>query len=285
MTRRAIALVFWAALLAAAACGPYGPDRTVSSADGVSIAYHIEGEGDPALVFIHGWSCDRSYWRYQAQHFAKTHTVVTIDLAGHGASGGGRSSWSIPAFGADVAAVINEEDLSKVILIGHSMGGEVSLEAARACADKILGIVGVDTFQDFNDVYTKEQAEQFVAPFRTDFRAAADPFVRAMFAWGADPLLVDRTAKAMSSAPQAVAVASLEALCAYRPAEALKSIRLPIRCINSDKIATNVPGNRRLAPAFDVRIMPGLGHFLQLEDPSTFNRLLDETIADIVAGR
>ena len=61
------------------------------SSDGVDIHYEVHGEGEPTLVFIHGWSCDRSYWQAQVEYFAKQYQVITIDLAGHGESGTNRS--------------------------------------------------------------------------------------------------------------------------------------------------------------------------------------------------
>ncbi len=60
---------------------------TVAAPDGVSIAYTVRGSGSPALVFIHGWMCDQSFWDAQVEPFSEFHTVVTIDLAGHGLSG------------------------------------------------------------------------------------------------------------------------------------------------------------------------------------------------------
>src|SRR6185503_15216252 len=57
---------------------------TVKSADGVAVRYEVLGSGTPAVVFVHGWSCDRRYWREQVDHFAERFTVVTVDLAGHG---------------------------------------------------------------------------------------------------------------------------------------------------------------------------------------------------------
>ncbi len=57
----------------------------VSSADGVPIHFTDQGKGDPALVFVHCWSCDRHLWDNQVPVFAKRHRVVTLDLAGHGA--------------------------------------------------------------------------------------------------------------------------------------------------------------------------------------------------------
>ncbi len=272
-------------LLSAGSCGRRGPDRAASAPDGVTIAYHIEGKGSPALVFVHGWSCDRTYWRDQVGVFARTHTVVAVDLAGHGESGTGRKDWSIPAFGADVAAVVKEEGLRKVILIGHSMGGEVCLEAARALPGRVLGIIGVDTFQDLAEVMTAGQIDEFVSPFKADFRAATDFFVRAMFPWGVDPNLVERVVRAMSSAKPDIAIAVFEGLFTYQPVRTLRDVRIPIRVINSDKYPTNVEGNRRIAASFGVRIMTGRGHFPHLEEPGEFNRLLGLTIAELVPGR
>ena len=72
------------------------------SADGVPIHYKARGDGDIALVFVHGWCCNRSYWEKQLDHFAPHHRVVTIDLGGHGESGLKRESWSMAAFAGDV---------------------------------------------------------------------------------------------------------------------------------------------------------------------------------------
>jgi pimeloyl-ACP methyl ester carboxylesterase len=271
--------------MAAVSCARRGPDRAASAPDGVTIAYHIEGKGSPALVFVHGWSCDRTYWRDQVGALAQTHTVVAIDLAGHGESGTERTDWTIAAFGEDVAAVVKEEGLRKIILIGHSLGGEVCLEAARALPGRVLGIIGVDTFQDFADAMTPGQIQEFVAPFKADFRAATDSFVRAMFPWGVDPDLVERVVRGMSSAKPEIAVAVFEGLFTFHPARTLRDVRIPIRAINSDKYPTNVEGNRTIAASFGARIMTGRGHFLHMEDPGEFNRLLQLTIDELATGR
>jgi pimeloyl-ACP methyl ester carboxylesterase len=54
------------------------------SGDGVPIHYTVEGRGEPALVFVHCWNCDRHFWDAQLRAFRKTHRVVAIDLAGTG---------------------------------------------------------------------------------------------------------------------------------------------------------------------------------------------------------
>src|ERR1700694_1615371 len=102
---------------------------TVSSADGVPIAYEVRGQGPTTLVFVHGWSCDRNYWRHQMDAFQGQYRVIALDLAGHGASGKGRTAWNIPNFANDVAAVVRAVDAKNVVLIGHSLGGPVVVEA------------------------------------------------------------------------------------------------------------------------------------------------------------
>ena len=96
---------------------------TAVSADGVQIRYEFRGKGEPTLIFVHGWCCDRSYWREQLPYFAEKHRVVAIDLAGHGESGLNRKAWTLDAFGDDVAAVAAKLSLKQMVLIGHSVGG------------------------------------------------------------------------------------------------------------------------------------------------------------------
>ena len=112
----------------------------VNAADGVPIQYSVQGKGDTALVFVHCWACDRTYWDNQVSEFAKNYRVVTIDLPGHGQSGQGRKSWSIPSFAEDVKTVVTKLDLKRVVLIGSSMGGPISLEAARVMPDRVVAV-------------------------------------------------------------------------------------------------------------------------------------------------
>ena len=64
--------------------------EVVNSSDGVPIHYSVAGKGEPALVFIHCWGCNRNFWENQVAEFSKTNRVVTIDMPGHGESGSGR---------------------------------------------------------------------------------------------------------------------------------------------------------------------------------------------------
>jgi pimeloyl-ACP methyl ester carboxylesterase len=255
--------------------------RRVLSEDGVAISYSVQGKGSPALVFIHGWCCDKRYWSYQVPYFARQYKVVAIDLAGHGASGLGRRRWTMEAFGADVAAVIEMLGINRVILIGHSMGGYVIIEAAKRMPERVIGLVGIDTFHNFETEYPKEQIKEFISGFKGNFVKNTDGFVRNMFTPGSDPNIVDKIAEDMSSAPPWIGISSLQEYFNYDVKEALKEVRVPIYCINSDLLATDVEVGRRHASSFEVKLMPGMGHFIMIEDPETFNRLLTETIDEL----
>jgi pimeloyl-ACP methyl ester carboxylesterase len=259
-------------------------NETVKSRDGIPLSYTVQGKGEPAIVFVHCWCCDRSYWKDQVPFFEKKHTVVALDLAGHGDSGLGREDWTIESFAGDVVSVIDTLKLTKVILVGHSMGGPVCLEAARLLGGRVVGVIGVDTFQDFGETIPEDRQKQWLSAFEANFPTVTDQFVRSMFAAGADSALVERIASDMASEPAAVGIGAMKNMLCYDPAPAAREIKAPIRGINADKFPTNVEGNRKFAPSFAVKFMPGRGHFVQLEDPATFNKLLEETIAEIVKG-
>ena len=142
----------------------------VTAADGVPIHYEVKGKGEPALVFIHCWSCDRTLWENQVAVFAKNHRVVTIDLPGHGESGKGRTNWSIESYGEDVKRVVTKLGLKRVVLIGSSMGGPVALEAARRMPERVVAIVPVDTLQNVDQRMTTEQVEGMVKQIQSDYK-------------------------------------------------------------------------------------------------------------------
>ena len=282
-----------AVMLAAVGCrgkgggrdsGASGPSAGEAvSSDGVAIHYQVQGSGRPALVFVHGWCCDGSFWDAQTVRFSRGHKVVTVDLAGCGKSGRGRRKWTIEAFGGDVAAVVKKLGLRDVVLVGHSMGGDVIVEAEHELGGCVRGLVAVDSFRSLKGL-SAEQIKAFVGGFRSDFRGRMNGFVRSVFGPAAEPALVERVVERMSGAPQGPALASLEALQRWRGeklAEALGRVRVPIAAINSDMRDTDVNGFESRFAGMKFRIMSGVGHFVMMEDAERFNGLLDEALKEM----
>ena len=255
---------------------------TALSADGVSIHYQVRGTGAPALVFVHCWCCDRSFWDAQVPYFAEKYRVVTVDLAGHGESPADREAWTIPAFGLDVVAVVEKLDLRQVVLIGHSMGGPVILEATRHIPERVIGLVGVDNFQDMGQKWPQEEFEAFLSTLKADFQGATRNFIRGMFLPTADSALVEQVVADLSLAPPEVGLGAMEAYFNWFRDDfdqAVTEIDAPLHCISADLWPTDVEANRKYFPSFEVSIMSGRGHFVHMEDPETFNRLLLEIVA------
>ncbi len=254
---------------------------SVPSADGVAIRYQVSGSGEPALVFVHGWACNRTYWRMQLPHFAERHTVVALDLAGHGESGLNRDEWSMEAFGEDVAAVVNDLCLKRVILIGHSMGGYVIPEAARRLKGQTLGLIGFETFHNVERTSGDEDLAKFLVPFRSDFKKATESYVRGMFIPDSDPDLVERIVAEMSATPSKVGIGAIEGIANSYPAcDVLDHIDLPIFSINADGWSpTNMEAAKRAG--IDIVMLSGASHFAQLEEPERFNEVLSQVIEKV----
>ena len=264
--------------------GPGGLVGEVVSADGVPVRYAVHGGGLPAIVFVHGWSCDRRYWHGQVGHFAARFTVVTVDLAGHGGSGTGRRSWTMPAFGEDVAAVVTGLDLPEVVLVGHSMGGDVVVEAARQLGPRVRGLVWVDVYRSLDesgsDAGTEEEVAAFMAPFRADFGAATRAFVWRIAGADTDPDLVDRIADDMAAAPPQIALDAMRHAIGNERAAivGLRQAAVPVVAINPGSRPTDIESLDRHGVA--TIVLPAVGHFLMLQDPAGFNQLLDNVIED-----
>jgi pimeloyl-ACP methyl ester carboxylesterase len=260
-----------------------GTPQIVDSADGVHIEYQVYGRGEPAVVLVHGWANNANYWNAQLDALKARYTVVTLNLAGHGASERNRTDWSLANYAADVAAVVHEIPNRKIVLVGHAMGGIVVLEAARLIGSRVIGIIAVDSLKSIGQPpMSKAQFDELVQPFRTDFIGHMHELVGAyLFTKDADPRFVRKVADDMARAAPQVAVPSLEAVYRYDFA-ALPDIHVPIIAINSDlHMPTDEARIRKSAPTFRSIVVPGTGHFLMLESPARFNPVLLQALASL----
>ncbi len=252
---------------------------TVESADGSPIVYGVRGQGEPVIVFVHCWTCNHTFWDEQIDYFSKRQKVVWLDLAGHGESGSRRQQYTMQSFGQDVAAVVKKIDARKVILVGHSMGGPVVVEAAKQLGDRVVGIVGVDTFYTpFEYPASQEKIAEFVKPFETDFRKASEQMVRSMFTPQADPVAVDGIIAKFSAADPEVGVSAMYELFNWNAQQAstdLKRFSDILYNINAAPSGKELPANEH------VTMIPKVGHFISQIKPEEFNQALEGIIATL----
>ncbi len=251
--------------------------------------YLREGSGSPPLMFVHGFACSSEDWHLQIEKFRKTNETVACDLRGHGLTPGKPQDCSIEHYGGDVAALVANLNLSKSILIGHSMGCRVVLEAARLDPERVAGIVLIDgSRQGTGDPEIAEKNARAVieaagyVPFATNL-------FRQMFLQETElsRAVVARALRLPTENGSALWPRSAR-WDAARMDEALTSIRVPLLVIQSTYLN---PERKRLplakgqsspwlnflrqkVPSVKIEVIPGVGHFPQLEAAATVNRLI-----------
>lgn len=250
------------------------------------------GQGAPPIFFVHGFACSHEDWKFQLDYFSKTHEVVACDLRGHGQTPGQPQECSIEHYGGDVAALVNNLELRNVVLVGHSMGCRVVLEAARLVPRRVSRVVLVDGSR--NATGDPDVAEQ-------DARAAVEKLGYAAFA--------ERLFRQMFLKPSAEADAivarALKSSAAFGPElwprvtrwdagamdAAFAAVRAPVLAIQSTTRNAQLqrtalkPGDT--SPWLDyvrskgarVEIVPDTGHFTQLEAHTTVNRLIGRFVS------
>jgi len=255
--------------------------HTCLSADGVTIAYSAGGAGSPALVFIHGGLADRSFWDAQLEAFGGSHRVIALDLAGHGESGTDREKWGFPEFGADVRAVVEAEKPERVVLFGNSLGGPVAVEAALLMPGRVLGVVGVDTFQSLDYVISEADALARAEAFRKDFAGSVKVMTRALFHGDADPVLVADAERRMARTLPEAMYEMFKSMGGYDTAAAARRLTVPLRAINGDLYPTDVAGVRKVKADFAAVVMEHMGHYPMLERPEEFNRHVKAVVEEL----
>lgn len=259
--------------------------------------YVRAGQGAPPLVFVHGFCCSHEDWLLQTNELKSSFEVLACDLRGHGQTPGRPHECSIEHFGGDVAALVSVLSLEKPILIGHSMGCRVVLEAARVAPERIGGLVLIDgSRQGSGDPAAAEKsAREFIEA--KGFAAFADGLFRQMFLKESD-LSRDIVARA-GRMPAEIGSALWPRMARWDAMyldQVLAGLKAPLLAIQSTYLN---PERKRLPlekgqsspwldllkaqkKGFKIEVVPGVGHFTQLEAGEQVNRLISGFAA---AGR
>ncbi len=259
--------------------------------------YIQSGKGSPPIVFVHGFACTHVDWQPQIAHFSATNAVLACDLRGHGATPGDSHDCSIETYGADVAALLGELKLPPAVLVGHSMGCRVVLQACLAAPERVAGVVLVDGSRlGFGDPVVAERVmnEQLRA---TGYGVFARRLFDEMFVISSDPKLksvIMERALQLTSEIGGTLFPRLVGWDARHMETALAAIKVPMMIVQSttmsaERIRVSLSAGQSSpwldlvklrAPSARIEIIPGVGHFPQLETPEAVNAL----IADFASG-
>jgi len=264
----------------------------VKSSD-VNIAYDLRGTGDTMIIFVHGWAINKEYWRSQEELFSERFTTVALDLGGHGQSGKNRDSWTVYDYANDVIAVINALKADKVILVGHSMSGDVIAAVADSIPSKIIGLVGIDNFKDIATTRSKEEQDginSFLQILHTRYDSVVTVYCysRLFPPKYPDSAIMKQLVKDVLRTDSVVSVKTIEAMMqsSLTEGERLSKVSLPVHVITSDYAPANKTVMEKYCKAgFKEKIIRGTGHYPMVEKPEEFNQLLTETINEIARGK
>lgn len=253
---------------------------------GVKIDYTDNGKGDTTLLFVHGWCINKSYWTDQVAFFSKKYRVVTMDLPGFGKSGKNRTAWNTVTFGKDVNTVIAQLHLKNVILIGHSMAGDIVVQAAINAPKEVIGLVGIDNFKNVGVGETPSRKDtliynQYIDSLKHHFKTLAFEYVNHdLFYKTTENSIRQRVLNDVANSDSTIAAACLE-LNNFDEVTALTKANKKLCLINSDVKPTITSGLKAKKIPFQVWYIHATGHFPMIEKPQDFNLILQNAINNI----
>jgi pimeloyl-ACP methyl ester carboxylesterase len=252
----------------------------IVGAGGVRLAFDIAGAGDPPMIFVHGWGCDRSYFAPQFDHFASGHAVAALDVRGHGGSGQpepGPGRYDMPVMASDVLAVAEAAGFARPVVVGHSLGALIGL-ACAARAGAVGALVMVDPAPITNEAAKAFFRESVDAVGHDDDRSWRAAFVSGMFL-PADVARREAIIRQIPAAAPSIAAALLQAMAEFDGVSALGQVLVPVLSVGSAVPANAAADLRAACPAITIGQTVGAGHFNQLEVPEQVNAMIERFMA------
>jgi pimeloyl-ACP methyl ester carboxylesterase len=253
------------------------------------IHHVVTGNASPAVVFVHGFACASSDWDAQVAHLSPRHQTVAVDLRGHGKTPGMPAECAIERYGADVADVMHSLGLGPAVLVGHSMGCRVVIEAALQAPQQTARLVLVDG-NPFAPGMASTLKEIFAS--KDGYINLVDRWFRDMFTASSDPAIAAFVLQRARRMPRAIGERLLPDMERYdtsRFASSLADLRVPVmavqctwsnekrerRSMTDGQTTPYLDMLRARVPSIRIEIIPDTGHFPQIDNSAQTNNLLD----------
>jgi pimeloyl-ACP methyl ester carboxylesterase len=233
-----------------------------------------DGGTGPAIVFLHSLAGNTGQWAAQLEHVRRSRRGVALDLRGHGRSespsdGEYRIQTQVP----DVDAVVDALGLERFAVVGHSFGAGVALEYAAARPARVTHLVVADPIGDGTQT-PEEEIQPFLEALDSPAYTETIEGYWSSIA-GSDGGVLERLLADLRATPRETMVRGLHAVMAYDPKPALARLRAPTLAVITP--ANDFPYSmHKLPPGLPHRVIEGTGHWLQIERPAEFNRILDQ---------
>lgn len=258
-----------------------GAQSSFAKGESGRIHYRSWGSGREALVLVHGWTCDMTYFREQVNHFAPRLRVIAIDLPGHGLSDKPEIDYTQSLFANGIRQVLDHAGVRRVVMVGHSMGMPVARQFYRLYPERVAGIVSLDG--SLKAMITEQKViDAILASLRApDYLPAATRMVDGMLLTAPDTPYKSHIREVMLATPQHVvagAATGMFDLSLWND----DPINVPMLIVNAKSPLWNADYEKyahKLAPRLEYVVLEDVSHFLHTEKPKEVNALIDLYLA------
>ena len=200
------------------------------------LSYIDQGSGKDTLLFIHGFCGSHEYWQKLIPGLEKKYRLLAVDLRGHGASESKITSFSIEDMAGDIARFLEEQDIERVYLFGHSLGGYITLAFAEKFQEKLKGFSLIHSTAFPDDEGGKEGRMKAIEKIEA---AGIPPFIDGLipklFANSNDPQ-VEQVKKIGYRTRETAAIGSLHAMRNRKDRNyVLRDTKLPVLLVAGEK--------------------------------------------------
>ena len=260
---------------------------TLPLAGAPELAFKKEGKG-PGVVLIHGFGGNREAWSEISKRLKKDHTVLALDLPGHGDSATPplkEGAADLDAIASEIAQLIRKQKIEPVILVGHSLGGAIAARVALVDPKGVSGVILVDsTLAPIPKAFT----DTLEKALDTNASAALENFFAGLCKGEAQKL---RLLKDAMKVPIPVLKAYLRALGSDSLGTRASAIQVPVTLFASTVLPDPTKEKESLKqlgmdgiPKLNVAYFVDARHWIMWDDPDTFEILFNDFENNTVRG-
>ena len=236
---------------------------------------HVDdgGSGGLPVVFIHSFAGSAEHWTGQLEHLRSRRRAVALDLRGHGLSRArADGDVTIDDLAADLGTVVDGLDIGRVVLVGHSIGGLVAIAYAAAHPNRVAGMLLAGT----PGRVPMQQGDQVLSAMTSDYDGTMRDYWDRLLA-DASPQVRDRIAREREALPKETALALIRSTFAYDPLPGLRDYPGPVTTVTIGDSPFDL--HKQLPGSVPDASIQGTSHWVQLDRPDDFNRILDTFLA------
>jgi pimeloyl-ACP methyl ester carboxylesterase len=233
------------------------------------------GTGGIPVVFLHSFGGSTEHWENQLEHLRKTRRAVAFDFRGHGKSDLPMDSeYSAQAIAEDLKSVIDSLGIDRFILVGHSMGGSSAISYAAIEPERVAGLMLVGT----PGKTPEAQAKPIIASLESDqYDKVMDDYMKSLLA-NAKPEVDSLVMKGSKKISKEASLIIIKDLFAYDPLPLLQRYPGPKLIVSTTRESEQPNALFKQLGDVPYKTIAGTSHWVQLDKPDEFNKILDEFI-------